>query len=92
MAFTLRADRSLVGRQARVSIQRLVRDCSGAVCRNRPLERRTVSYIGRLAARQKITAARPAAGRAIRVIVLTQAYVVGGVLHPRVETIARWSP
>jgi hypothetical protein len=90
--FALRVDRALVGRQARVSIQRLVRTCSGAICRNQPVGRRTVSYIGRLASRQTIRAPRPSSGRAIRVSVLTQAYVVGGVTYPRVETTARWSP
>ena len=92
VAFTLTADRSLIGRQARVSIQRLKRDCRGEICRNRPLGRRTTSYIGRLAARQTISAPRPASGRAIRVIVLTQAYALGDVLHPNAETTGRWSP
>jgi hypothetical protein len=90
--FALRVDRALVGRQARVSIQRLVRDCAGEICRNRPVGRRAVSYIGRLASRQTIRAPRPASGRAIRVAVLTQAFFRDGVLYPAVRTTGHWSP
>ncbi len=92
VAFTLSVDRALVGRRARLSLQRLVRVCDGDVCRNRPLGRRTTTVIGRLAARQAVTTPRPATGRAVRVIVQTQAFTRGGVSHPAARVSGRWSP
>ena len=92
VAFTLSVDRALVGRRARLSLRRLVRVCDGDVCRNRPLGRRTTTVIGRLAARQTVTTPRPATGRAVRVIVQTQAFTRGGVSYPAARVSGRWSP
>jgi hypothetical protein len=92
VTFTLSADPALVGRRARLTLQRLVRECDGDVCHNRPLGRRTTTDLSRLAARQRITTPRPASGRAVRVIVETQAFTRDGVSFPATRVTRRWSP
>ncbi len=92
VTFTLSAAGALVGRRALLTLQRLVRECDGDVCHNRPFGRRTTTNLSRLTARQMITTPRPASGRAIRVIIETQAFTRDGVSVPATRVTRRWSP
>ena len=91
VAFGLTADRLLVGRRARVGVARLVRVCGAGGCRTRQLGRTVVTVIGHLATRQTVSAARPARGQTLRVVVRTQPFVHGGITYGALTTSARWS-
>jgi hypothetical protein len=91
VTFTLSVDRALVGRPARVSVMRLVRSCDAGACRLRQAGHAVTSTIARLSARQAIRAPRPAAGRAIRVLVRTQAFARGAVTYAAAKAAGRWA-
>ncbi len=89
--FTLLADPRLVGQRATVTVYRVVRSCAGGTCRDRQRGRRLGSAIARLAARQSLTAPRPARGRAIVVLVQTKPFARGGVAFAASQAVARWA-
>ena len=91
VTFTLLAGQSLVGRRARITMYRVVRSCAGGTCRERVQGRRLRSVIGRLALTQRVTAPRPAKGRAIKVIVETQPFQVGSLSYAGGLAVGRWA-
>ncbi len=90
--FRLLAGPSLVGRRATITVVRVVRSCSSAgACKERQRGRRLRWAIGRLAARQTVTAPRPARGRTIKVVVQTQAFQSAGVSYAAGLAIGRYT-
>lgn len=92
VTFSLLAGPSLVGRRATITTVRVVRRCSGGACTERQQGRRLRSVIGRLAARQTVTAPRPVKGRTIRVVVRTEPFQRAGVTYAAGLAVGRWSP
>jgi hypothetical protein len=90
VTFRLLAGQSLVGRRATITMFRVVRSCAGGTCRDRQRGRRLRSVIGRLAAIQTITAPRPAARRAIKIVVQTQPFESGGLTYAAGLAVGRW--